>query len=100
MSPSPHIPQILRRRRPPRFQRITTGSPAPRVRQICRKLILDKLNDVLSDIRQQLERMPAISGRKDKVLPSRVLADEERRVRRVGAPAHGAVEDLLVFELR
>lgn len=43
---------------------------------------------------------PAVSGGQDEVLPPRVLADQQRRVCRVGAPAEGSVEQLPVPEPR
>lgn len=53
---------------------------------------------MLSDARQELERVSAIARGKEKVLPLGILADEEVGVGRVGAPTHASIEELLVLE--
>jgi hypothetical protein len=88
------------------------------VRKLGAQRPLQQLNDVFPDTREELEAVtvrvlatiygqhktensiPAIPGREIKPLPFRILANEQVRIRRIRAPAHGAVKQFLVREFR
>jgi hypothetical protein len=60
--PARHIGKVFCWRCPSRLQCITTSrTPPPRMRQIVCKSAFKQFNNMLANIRQQLERMPIIA---------------------------------------